>query len=206
MAAGNKRDGQPHGQHPVRAREITATASRSMGLEAFWPTRSIRRCPPPSPSRATCISTTRNPGTLAPTSTSSVLRCMKWDTPWDWEAPTILIPSCIPITDSRTGLSDDDKTAILSLYAAQTGVVPEPLALTVDAPPATTTSATMSLSGTVTGGSGSPVVTWASSTGASGTASISGHELGHREHSAGDRGQHHHRDGHGCDRKRLPAP
>ncbi|MBZ5634210.1 MAG: matrixin family metalloprotease [Acidobacteriia bacterium] len=74
----------------------------------------------------------------------------------------------------RTGLSEDDKTGILSLYAAQPGVAPEPLALTVDPPPATTTSATVSLSGTVTGGSGSPVVTWSSSTGASGTASVSG--------------------------------
>ena len=73
----------------------------------------------------------------------------------------------------RTGLSEDDKAGILSLYAAQPGMVPQPLALTVDAPPATTTSATVSLSGTVTGGSGGAVVTWASSTGASGTASLS---------------------------------
>ena len=74
----------------------------------------------------------------------------------------------------RTGLSDDDKAGILSLYAAQPGVVPEPLAVTVDAPAATTTSETVSLSGTVTGGSGSPVVTWVSSTGASGTALVAG--------------------------------
>ena len=73
----------------------------------------------------------------------------------------------------RTGLSEDDKAGILSLYAAQPGVVPEPLAVTVDAPPATTTSATVSLSGTVTGGSGGAVLTWVSSTGSSGTASLS---------------------------------
>jgi hypothetical protein len=75
-----------------------------------------------------------------------------------------------------TGLADGDKTAILTLYAAQTGVVPPPgpLALTIDVPPATTTSATISLTGTVTGGSGSPAITWITSTGASDGSSISG--------------------------------
>jgi hypothetical protein len=75
-----------------------------------------------------------------------------------------------------TGLADGDKTAILSLYAAQTGVVPPPgpLALTIDVPPATTSSATISLTGTVTGGSGSPTVTWTSSTGAFDGSSITG--------------------------------
>ena len=73
-------------------------------------------------------------------------------------------------------LADGDKTAILSMYAAQTGVVPPPgpLALTIDVPPATTTSATISLTGTVTGGSGSPTVTWTSSTGAFDGSSITG--------------------------------
>jgi len=73
-------------------------------------------------------------------------------------------------------LADGDKTAILSLYAAQTGVVPPPgpLALTIDVPPLTTTSATISLTGTVTGGSGSPTVTWTSSTGAFDGSAISG--------------------------------
>jgi hypothetical protein len=75
-----------------------------------------------------------------------------------------------------TGLADGDKTAILTLYAAQTGVVPPPgpLALTIDVPPATTTSATISLTGTVTGGSGLPTVTWTSSTGAFDGSSITG--------------------------------
>jgi len=75
-----------------------------------------------------------------------------------------------------TGLADGDKTAILSLYAAQTGVVPPPgpLALTIDVPPATTSSATISLTGTVTGGSGSPTVTWTSSSGTFDGSSISG--------------------------------
>jgi len=75
-----------------------------------------------------------------------------------------------------TGLADGDKTAILSMYAAQAGVVPPagPLTLTIDVPPATTTAATISLTGTVTGGSGSPTVTWTSSTGASDGSSITG--------------------------------
>jgi Matrixin len=75
----------------------------------------------------------------------------------------------------RTGLSDDDKTAILSLYAAKTETGPPPaLTLTVNAPPPVTTAASISLSGTVTGGSGGATVTWSSSTGASGTASLDG--------------------------------
>jgi hypothetical protein len=73
-------------------------------------------------------------------------------------------------------LADGDKTAILSMYAAQTGVVPPPgpLALTINPPPATTTAAAISLTGTVTGGSGSPTVTWTSSSGASDGSSIGG--------------------------------
>jgi hypothetical protein len=73
-------------------------------------------------------------------------------------------------------LADGDKTAILSMYAAQTGVVPPPgpLALTINPPPVTTTAAAISLTGTVTGGSGSPTVTWTSSSGASDGSSISG--------------------------------
>jgi hypothetical protein len=76
-------------------------------------------------------------------------------------------------------LADDDKNAILTLYAAQTGIAPPPppapgpLSLTVNVPPATTTASTISLSGTVSGGSGPAVLTWSSST-AWGTASVSG--------------------------------
>jgi hypothetical protein len=51
---------------------------------------------------------------------------------------------------------------------------PSPLALTINTPPATTTSAAISLSGTVTGGSGSPAVTWTTSVAASDGTSISG--------------------------------
>ena len=75
-----------------------------------------------------------------------------------------------------TGLAQDDKNGILTLYAAQTGTIPPaptPLALTVNPPPSTTTAASISLSGTVTGGSGGAHVTWLSSAGA-GTASVTG--------------------------------
>jgi len=73
-------------------------------------------------------------------------------------------------------LADGDKTAILGMYAAQTGVVPPPppLALTINAPPATTTSAAISLSGTVTGGSGAPIVSWSTNTGAFDGSTING--------------------------------
>ncbi|MCU1336903.1 MAG: peptidase and matrixin and adamalysin [Bryobacterales bacterium] len=74
-----------------------------------------------------------------------------------------------------SGLADGDKAAILTLYAARTGTIPPgPLVLTVNVPPAATTSAAITLSGTVTGGSGAPAVTWVTSTGASDGASISG--------------------------------
>jgi hypothetical protein len=74
-------------------------------------------------------------------------------------------------------LADGDIAAIRTIYATRTGPVvppgPTPLVLTVNLPPATTTSATVSLSGTVTGGSGAVTVTWFSA-GISGAASISG--------------------------------
>ena len=80
-----------------------------------------------------------------------------------------------PYYGMRTGLSEDDKATILTLYAAQPGnPTPTQLALTVETPPATTTAAVISLSGTVTGGSGSVSVTWTTNTGASGTAVVNG--------------------------------
>ena len=57
-----------------------------------------------------------------------------------------------PYYKLRTGLSDDDIAGVLSLYAAQTGMPPGPLTLSFATPPATTTSTTVSLSGTVTSG------------------------------------------------------
>jgi len=73
-----------------------------------------------------------------------------------------------------TELGQDDKDAILTLYAANTGTPPLPLALTVNAPPSTTTAVSISLSGTVTGGSGVASVFWSSGTGAAGLASVTG--------------------------------
>jgi hypothetical protein len=74
-----------------------------------------------------------------------------------------------------TGLQHSDKAAILLLYAAKGAVVPPTtLALTVNAPPSLTTDASISLSGTVTGGSGGARVTWSSSTGLYGSAVVIG--------------------------------
>ena len=74
-----------------------------------------------------------------------------------------------------TGLQPSDKAAILLLYAAK-GTVPPPttLALTVNTPPSITTATSIPLSGTVTGGIGGANVTWSSSTGAYGTAIVTG--------------------------------
>jgi hypothetical protein len=52
--------------------------------------------------------------------------------------------------------------------------LPGPLMLTINAPPATTTALTMSLAGTVTGGSGSPAVTWSNGMGSFDGTAISG--------------------------------
>jgi hypothetical protein len=77
-----------------------------------------------------------------------------------------------PYYRPRTGLSDEDKAAILTLYAARSQTVP--LAVTINSTPGTTTAMSVSLSGTVTGGTGTPTVTWSTTGGASGTASVSG--------------------------------
>ncbi len=67
-------------------------------------------------------------------------------------------------------LAAGDKAAILTLYAAANGApVAAPLSLTVNVAPVATTAATISLSGTAAGGTGSVAVTWASANG-SGTA------------------------------------
>jgi hypothetical protein len=76
-----------------------------------------------------------------------------------------------PYYRPRTGLSAEDKAAILTLYASRSQTVP--LAVTINSTAGTTTATTVSLSGTVTGGSGTPIVTW-SRNGASGIASLSG--------------------------------
>ncbi len=80
-----------------------------------------------------------------------------------------------PYYKLRSGLSEDDKATILTLYAAQAGIpVPAQLTLTVETPPSTTTAAIIALSGTVTGASGGVAVTWSTNTGAFGTAIVNG--------------------------------
>lgn len=67
-----------------------------------------------------------------------------------------------------TGLSAGDIAAIQSLYAARSASVV--LSLAVVAPPPSTSEGSISLSGTVAGGSGAVVVQWNTSAGSAGTA------------------------------------
>ena len=104
----------------------------------------------------------------------------------------------------RTGLSDDDKAAILSLYAAQTGTVPpSPLALTVNAPPprhhGRVDFTLRNRNGRQRRG-GSDV---AFEHGRIRHGFGQWRELDCREYSAGHRAQQYHGDGGGCVRKRL---
>ncbi len=74
-------------------------------------------------------------------------------------------------------LAAPDKSAVLTLYAAQDGTPPAPppppaapLTLTVNPPAAATTASALNLTGSATGGSGTISVTWSSSNGSAGTA------------------------------------
>ena len=80
-----------------------------------------------------------------------------------------------------TALTQEDIGAILQLYAAQDGqpspnpgtpsdTPNNPLTLTVQAAPNTTTASSMAINGSTTGGSGTIQVTWATNQGYSGTA------------------------------------
>lgn len=91
-----------------------------------------------------------------------------------------------PYYKKVSGLSAGDIAAIQQLYTATSGssssTVPatsapaaQPLALTIAAVPATTTSSTISLSGTTSGGSGAVTVNWSTNQGASGIAQGSAH-------------------------------
>ena len=93
-------------------------------------------------------------------------------------------PSAVmyPYYKMVTTLAADDKSAILSLYAAQDGapvtpVTPAPPAgpvtLTVNVPASTTSASSIALSGTVTGANGAVSVTW-SAAGNSGSAQVNG--------------------------------
>jgi hypothetical protein len=92
-------------------------------------------------------------------------------------------PSAVmyPYYQMVTTLSPLDISTAQTMYAAASpvGSAPtpaptpapaSPLSLNVNNPPATTTAATVNLSGTTSGGSGTVSVTWTSSPGASGTA------------------------------------
>ena len=80
-----------------------------------------------------------------------------------------------PYYRMATTLSETDKAAIRTLYAAQDGTLgdppssPSPLTLTVNTPPLSTTAAALSLTGSASGGAGSLLVTW-SANGTSGLA------------------------------------
>ena len=80
-----------------------------------------------------------------------------------------------------TALSDLDKSAVLELYAAQDGTPSTPtnggapitpLTLKVNLPADTTTAATINLSGSASGGTGTIAVTWSTDHGASGGAQV----------------------------------
>lgn len=80
-----------------------------------------------------------------------------------------------PYYKTVSGLAQRDIDSILTLYAARSGTAPPPpLTLKVNSPPASTAATSISLSGTVTGGSGTPAVSWSTSTGEYGAASTSG--------------------------------
>jgi hypothetical protein len=75
-------------------------------------------------------------------------------------------------------LAMGDTAAIQTMYAPQDGSsgggTPEPLTITVVVPLSSTTSATIPLTGTISGGTGAIGVTWSTNQNASGTASIAG--------------------------------
>jgi hypothetical protein len=75
-----------------------------------------------------------------------------------------------------TTLAAGDTAAIQTMYAPQdgSGGTPVPLTLTVAIPPASTASTSVSLNGTVSGGTGTIGVTWSTNQNASGTALITG--------------------------------
>jgi hypothetical protein len=86
-----------------------------------------------------------------------------------------------PYYHMHTALQPEDISAIQKLYATQDGTPgpgapptpppsPAPLLLVVQTPPSTTTSSTVSLSGAVSGGSGTVLVGWTSNQGFAGTA------------------------------------
>ena len=88
------------------------------------------------------------------------------------------VPSDVmyPYYHRASGLTLGDISAILQLYAAQGSSTPpagtpvSPLVLSVQPPASPTTAASVTITGTTTGGSGSVQVTWTSNRGGAGTA------------------------------------
>ncbi len=84
-----------------------------------------------------------------------------------------------PYYQIHTGLSPGDIAAVQQLYAAANSIAPPslpapaapaPLVLTIQPPAATTSSSSIALSGTASGGSGTIQVNWSTNEGAAGTA------------------------------------
>jgi hypothetical protein len=84
-----------------------------------------------------------------------------------------------PYYRKTVGLTPDDISAVLQLYAAQDGIAlpappagptVSPLTLTVQTPASPTTGSSLGISGTTSGGSGTVQVSWTSTGGYSGAA------------------------------------
>jgi hypothetical protein len=77
-----------------------------------------------------------------------------------------------PYVGRATGLTQNDISAILQLYAAQGTETPDaaPLTLVVQVPSTPTVASTIGISGSTSGGAGFANVTWSSNRGGSGTA------------------------------------
>jgi hypothetical protein len=74
-----------------------------------------------------------------------------------------------------SSLASPDKAAALTLYAAQDSVPapdPAPLSLSITVPPASTSSSSVVLSGSVSGGASNISVNWTATSGASGSAAL----------------------------------
>jgi hypothetical protein len=84
------------------------------------------------------------------------------------------IPLSAGLNTITVTAADANGSVSYVVSVTRTVAPPSPLALTVNAPPATTAAAILSLSGTVTGGSGSPAVSWTNGKGAFDGSSISG--------------------------------
>ena len=86
----------------------------------------------------------------------------------------VSVPLAIGANSITVTAADATGNVSRAVGVTRLSATPNPLVLTINAPPDTTTSATITLSGTVTGGSGAPAITWVTSTAASDGGSING--------------------------------